>query len=113
MQAYKDARTQIAKTYTIEDALNPSTANVSARKLAKAPYATGGVKTAANFSQAFPKSTQVVENIGGVPGVSPLDLYGSVGASALGTLAAGPGGGLLASGILWFGSWLSSGSVEI
>lgn len=75
LKQFKDARQTIAKTYTVEEALNDATGNVSAGKLAKdltkGKPLSGGLKDAAKFSQAFPKATQIINS--GSPGISPLD----------------------------------------
>ena len=60
---YRAARQLIAKTYTIEDALNPSTGNVDAVGLGKAlrngvPL-TEDLKTIADFANAAPSAVQV------------------------------------------------------
>lgn len=83
---FRAARELIAKTHTIEDALNEGTGRVVARKLAghlaKGTPLKGELKDAAKFAQAYPKATQEVTS--SMPGISPLDFYGS-GAMALGT----------------------------
>jgi hypothetical protein len=76
-QAYKQARTLIAKSYDVEAALNESTGNVSAKVLAKAyekgKPISGELETIARFSSSFPKATQNVEPLSGVLGSTPLD----------------------------------------
>lgn len=84
-QAYKQARTLIAKSYDVEAALNESTGNVSAKALAKTfekgrPM-TGDLETIARFGSAFPKATQNVEPLSGVLGGTPLDWAMGAGAS--------------------------------
>lgn len=81
LQNFRDARMQIAKTYSVEKALNASTGNVSgpklATQLAKGKPLSGDLRTAAEFAQAFPKSAQ--EGVA-VPAYSPLDVFsGGVG----------------------------------
>lgn len=82
---FREARTLIAKTYSVEQALNPATGNVIASKLgkqlAKNKPLSGGLETAAGFSQAFPKAAQEVTS--SMPGVSPLDYFGGGTLSAL------------------------------
>lgn len=92
LDKFKDARQLIAKTYTIEDALNQTTGTVDAKKLAnelkKGKPLSGELKSVAEFSQAFPKAVQTPEQMGSLPQLSPLDyLAGVVGGSATG----GPG----------------------
>lgn len=74
---YREARQLIAKTYSVEKALNDSTGNVSGGKLAAQLKAgkplTKELKTAGQFAQAFPKATQNTEAIGSMPNASPLD----------------------------------------
>lgn len=71
----KASRKMIAKTYSVEKALNESTGNVVAGKIAKqaskgTPF-DGDLKTIADFSNAFPKATQEINS--SMPGLSPLD----------------------------------------
>lgn len=70
---FQTARKQIAKTYTIDSALNDATGNVDARILAKQldrnPAIDGNLKTAAQFGQAFKEVAG--EPVKG-PGVSKL-----------------------------------------
>lgn len=90
------ARTRIAKTYDVERALNTATGDVDARILGRAldqgrPL-TGGLATAANFANAFPK--YMAE---GAPaaGVSKIEsgLAALLAAGGAGTM--GPAGALL------------------
>lgn len=83
LEAFRAARQTIAKSYTIEAALNEATGSVVGSKLAaqlKNGKLSGGLKTAAEFSKAFPKATQEIRD--SIPATSPLDWYASVGASA-------------------------------
>lgn len=84
LEAFQNARSLIAKTYSIEAALNDATGAVNAHKLAaqlnKGKPLSGELKTAAEFGQAFPKATQEIRD--SVPATSPLDWYASVGTSA-------------------------------
>lgn len=88
--AFRNARQTIAKTYTLEKALNPGTGNIVASKLgaelAKGKPLSGGLLTAANFSKAFPREVQEVANSSWLqmPGPSPLDWSAGL-ATALGT----------------------------
>lgn len=91
VQEFRNARQLIAKSYDIEAALNPADGNVSAQVLARAlkkgsPY-TGELKTIAKFGATFPNAAKSPEQIGSVPGISPLDfvssgIYGGVGGMA-------------------------------
>lgn len=84
-QAIQDARVQIAKSYSVENALNPATGDVAATKLAqqlaKGKKLSGGLEQAGQFAQAFPKAAQAGVD---VPAYSPLDAY---------SIASGAGGG--------------------
>lgn len=77
LTAYRDARTTLAKVYDVEKALNTSTGNIDAQKVAKlfekGRPLTGELRTIAEVSKAFPKATQLQERMGSLPGVSPLD----------------------------------------
>lgn len=77
VQSMREARTRIAKTYSVEDALNAATGAVDARKLAKqldkGKPLSGELKTAAEFAARFPKAAQTVEGMGSLPQTSPLD----------------------------------------
>lgn len=81
---FVNARQLIAKTHTVENALNPGTGNVIARKLAaelqKGKPLSGELKQAAQFASAFPKATQEITS--SMPGISPLDVYAAGGLSA-------------------------------
>jgi hypothetical protein len=63
---FQQARKLIAKTYTADKALNPSTGNINASKLgreiAKGRPLDGGMRKAGEFSQAFNKSAQEITN---------------------------------------------------
>lgn len=88
LQGLRDARTLIAKTYSVERALNPTTGSVDAQtlgKLAKKGVMTGGLKSAADLATAFPKAAQAVERMGSLPQLSPLDW------AAAGTMGAATG----------------------
>lgn len=67
---FRNARQLIAKTYSAEKAFNPATGNISAPKLAtqlsKGAPLSGGIKTAAQFGQAFPKAAQAITDSGSV-----------------------------------------------
>lgn len=101
LQKFKDARQLIAKTYSVENALNQSTGSIDAKKLAaqlaKGKPLSGELKQSAQFAQAFPTAAQTTERMGSIPQTSPLDLYASLG---LGT--AGLYGGDAQTGALGF-----------
>lgn len=96
LKSFRNARELIAKSYSVESALNSSTGNVAARKLAtqlsKGKPLSGDLKKVAQFAQAFPKAADEVTS--SMPGLSPLDyigaglLSGSIG-TPVGMLAAG------------------------
>lgn len=90
--AYRAARQTIAKTYTIQKAINPSTGAINAGKLVaelrKGKPLSGGTKTVAEAAAAFPKALQEVTT--SMPGVSPLDFAASlVGGHTMGGAGAG------------------------
>jgi hypothetical protein len=101
LDKFRQARQTIAKTYSVENALNQATGSVDAKKLAaqlaKGKPLTGELKQSAQFAQAFPTSVQTTERMGSIPQTSPLDLYASLG---LGT--AGLYGGDAQTGALGF-----------
>lgn len=82
---FRTARTLIAKTYSVEKALNQTTGTVDAKKLAgqlaRGKPLSGGLKEAGEFAARFPKAAQTPEVMGSLPGTSPLDwaAAGSVG----------------------------------
>ncbi len=84
LKDYQDARQLIAKTYTVQDALNPQTGNVNAIQLAAqlkrgAPL-NGDLQTIAQSAQAFPKAFQ---NLKEAPGASSvLDTVAGLGTAA-------------------------------
>lgn len=86
LDALKAARVQIAKTYSVENALNPVTGNVDAKKFAsqleKGKVLSGGIKTAGQFASQFKQAAQMPEKMGSTPGFSPLDVVLAGAASA-------------------------------
>lgn len=96
---FRDARKQIAKTHTIENALFEGTGNVQASKLAaalrKGAPLSGDIATAARAAESFPKNMQSPEVMGAVPGISPLDVLGGAGIGAAGAAATGSASGAL------------------
>ena len=92
IQELRDARKLIAKTYTIENAINEGAGNVSAQKLAQAlnrgAPLENGLLTAAKFGNAFSKSAQSPEKMGAVPPFTMTDLVtGAVGGTVNPALA--------------------------
>jgi hypothetical protein len=82
LQKFREARQTIAKTYSVENALNPATGTIDAKKLAaqlqKGKPLTGELKEAGRFAQAFPTAAQTTERMGSLPQISPLDVGGAV-----------------------------------
>lgn len=76
LSKFRDARTLMAKTYTVGKALNDQTGNVAApviaRELARGKPLSGDLQTIGQFSQAFPKATRLLEE-STLP-ISPLDV---------------------------------------
>ena len=88
LQKFKDARQLIAKTYSVENALNVKTGTVDARKLAaqlktKKPL-TGELKEVGEFGAAFPKAAQPPEGMGSLTQISPIDYMASIGLGSAG-----------------------------
>lgn len=76
---FRDARRYIAKTFTVEKALNPQTGIVDAKKIAKqldqgVPI-TDELALVGKYAKAFPKTTKVVAEAPAP--FSALDLYGA------------------------------------
>jgi hypothetical protein len=70
LKRLRDSRVLIAKTHSVEGALNPSTGVVSGTKLAqqldKGKPLSGDLKAAAQFAQAFPKAAREILDSGSV-----------------------------------------------
>lgn len=92
LDEFRNARQLIAKTYTVEKAMNPVSGNISGKALAaelkKGKPLTEELRTAAEFATQFPKAAQTVESMGSLPQTSPLDLMAAGAASAATTPAA-------------------------
>lgn len=75
LKQYRSARQTIAKTYTVQGALNPETGAVDALKLArdlnKGKALSGELREVAQFGQAFPKAAQALKEA--PKATSPLD----------------------------------------
>ena len=89
MSNFKQARQDIAKSYTIEKSLNSATGDVSGAKLGQRAAAGQIVPTElqalSNAAAAYPTAFQNVSRVGSVPGISPLD----VGAAGVAAASAG------------------------
>lgn len=76
ISAFRDARQTIAKTYTVQNALNNETGDVSSQVLAsllkKGKPLSGDLETAARVGAAFPKATQALKEA--PKAWSPLDM---------------------------------------
>jgi hypothetical protein len=99
MAAFRKARQDIAKSYSVQKAVNPGSGDVSAqalaRELQKGKPLSGDLKTIAEVGNAFPKATQALKE--SPKAVSPLDFAFGGGAGlatgnplALATMAARP-----------------------
>jgi hypothetical protein len=84
LNAFKNARQLIAKSYSVEGALNQTTGQVNANKLAadlaKGKPLTGPLKQIARFAQVAPEAARTVK---GSPGVSALDTGIAAGSAAM------------------------------
>ncbi len=85
MKNFKQARQDIAKSYTIEKSLNAVTGDVSGAKLGQRAAAgkivPSELQALANAAAAYPTAFQNTSRIGSVPGISPLDV-GAAGVAA-------------------------------
>ena len=86
LNEFKNARQLIAKSYSVEKALNPASGTVDSRQLAaqlkRGKPLSEELKTVAEFASQFPKASQVTEKMGSLPQISPID-YGLGGLAAL------------------------------
>jgi hypothetical protein len=75
LKSFREARTLIAKTYSVQKGLNGQTGNVNAQALAKQLQKgrplSGELRTIAQAGDAFPKATQMLKEA--PKAVSPLD----------------------------------------
>jgi hypothetical protein len=89
MNNFKQARQDIAKSYTIEKSLNAVTGDVSGAKLgqraAQGKIVPSELQALADAAAAYPTAFQNTSRIGSVPGISPLD----VGAAGVAAASAG------------------------
>lgn len=85
---FDKARTLIAKTYSVQNALNEQTGHVAAgqlsKQLKKGKYLSGGTEAAGRFAGAFPKATQTVQDSAGV---HALDIPVSLGVGGIGAMS--------------------------
>lgn len=86
---FDEARRTIAKTYTVEQAINPATGNVNAQKLAaeirqRKPLS-GPLALSGRFAEAFPQAAQEVRS-------SPVSAMDAIATGVLGTGLYGAGG---------------------
>jgi len=77
MKNFKQARQDIAKSYTIEKSLNAATGDVSGAKLGQRAAAgkivPAELQAVSDAAAAFPTAFQNTARIGSVPGISPFD----------------------------------------
>jgi len=92
LDEFRKARQLIAKTYSVQKALNPSSGTIEASALAaqlkRGKPLSAELKDIANFSLQFPTATKATEKMGSLPQISPLDI----------ALATGVGGATYAGG---------------
>ncbi|UXY14757.1 hypothetical protein N8I74_15750 [Chitiniphilus purpureus] len=85
VDSFRAARQLIAKTYTVEKAMNPATGDVNAQKLggmlARQKPLSGDLLQVARIAQAFPKATQEIRS--SMPGISPLDSTAALGTAVI------------------------------
>lgn len=93
LAAYREARQQIAKSFTVEKALREGAgtldARVIARELQKGKPLSGELKTVGQFANTFDKAAQPPHLIGS-PDVHNLRSYASAGGAGMGFLSGGP-----------------------
>lgn len=104
LQAYRDARANMARSFSVENALKEGTGTIDARKLAaelqKNTPLDGDLLTVARFASAFPKATQPPSQVAG-PAVHNLKAAGSGLAAAIGAVVGGPAGAAVAATVPW------------
>ncbi len=75
LKNFRDARQLIAKSYSVQSALNPATGNINALKLAsdlaRNKPLTGDLRSIGEFAQAFPRAAQSLKEAPNA--TSPLD----------------------------------------
>lgn len=96
----RDARKEIAKTFTVERALNDAAGTVDARVFGrlyeKGSPLSGGLETAGKFASAFPTVAKTPQQIGS-PAAHNLKAFGSLLTGAGGYAAMGPLGAAAAA----------------
>lgn len=98
---FRAARTQIAKTYVLERALNVGDGNIDAHKIAsllKKEPLTGELDIIGRFASTFKKATRPAASVPS-PGVSGTDAAMSAGLGTIGYGAAGGPAGAIAGGL--------------
>lgn len=104
LQAFRDARANMARSFSVENALKEGTGNIDARKLAaelqKNVPLDGDLLTVARFASAFPKATQPPSLVAGA-GVHNLKAASSGFGAGLGAMVGGPVGAAAAATIPW------------
>lgn len=110
--ALREARKQIAKTYTVERALNDATGTVNAKVIGrmfdKGKPLSGGLETVGRFASGFPSIAQAPQQMGS-PAAHNLRSMASMLAGGGGLAAAGPMG--LAAAALPFAAGPASRSL--
>lgn len=101
LKGFRDARTLMAKTHSVGKALKEGSGNVRAQTLTdqlnRGKPLTGELEDIARFSANFKNATQVPENVGSMPGFSPLDFWGAGMLGAGGAAMGGSGSGMAAA----------------
>jgi hypothetical protein len=96
LERFRTARTQLAKSYNIERALDDAVGNISAQTMSQiqrrgAPL-TNELRMIANIGRTFPRATQTPRQMGQseAPFLSPLDFTLGIGMGAAGSAMLGP-----------------------
>lgn len=102
LEAFREARQLIAKSYGAEGALEGTTINAAkyADYMRKGKPLSGGSKLVAQFATEFPKAAQLPSKMGSRPFFSPLDVATAVLSAAAGTAGTGGASGMLGAGML-------------
>lgn len=98
LEDFQKSRKLIAKSYTVEGALNKTTGTVDAKKIGaqiqKGKPITDELRQIGDFANQFPKAAQTVERMGSLPQTSPLDW------AALASIAGATSNPMLMAGVL-------------
>ena len=101
LQNYRNARQNIAKSFTVEDAIKEGSGNVDAKRLAaalqKGKPLSGELKSAAEFGNVFKQAARTPEEMGSA-GVNNLRPYISSVLAGLGGSVAGLPGAMIGGG---------------